>query len=115
MGNGPFPRNRRKLLKIERTKTSGKVVGYELFEEMEIEMTDELDPEDPKFDSKKRKYPLYKVQLQLEGYLQELPQIGRSLSGMLEQIEILSRTCVLVHSILLDLGLSVGSSMTSIS
>jgi hypothetical protein len=28
MGNGPFPRNRRKLLKIERTKTSGKVVGY---------------------------------------------------------------------------------------
>jgi hypothetical protein len=48
----------------------------ELFEEMEIEMTDELDPEDPKFDSKKRKYPLYKVQLQLEGYLQELPVIG---------------------------------------
>jgi hypothetical protein len=48
----------------------------ELFEEMEIEMTDELDPEDPKFDSKKRKHPLYKVQLQLEGYLQELPVIG---------------------------------------
>ena len=45
----------------------------ELFEEMEIEMTDELDPEDPKFDSKKRKHPLYKLQLQLEGYLQELP------------------------------------------
>ena len=48
----------------------------ELFEEMEIEMTDELDPEDPKFDSKKRKHPLYKLQLQLEGYLQELPVIG---------------------------------------
>jgi hypothetical protein len=56
MGNGPFPRNSRKLLKIE--------------------MTDELDPEYPKFDSKKRKHPLYKVQLQLEGYLQELPVIG---------------------------------------
>jgi hypothetical protein len=34
---------------------------------------------------------------------------------MLEQIEILSGTCVLVHTILLDLGLSVGSSMASTS
>ena len=48
----------------------------ELFEEMEIKMTDQLDPEDHKFDNKKRKHPLYKLQLQLEGNLQELPVIG---------------------------------------
>ena len=48
----------------------------ELFEEMEIKMTDQLDPEDHKFDSEKRKHPLYELQLQLEGYLQEFPVIG---------------------------------------
>ena len=50
----------------------------ELFEEMEIKMTDQLDPENHKFDNKKRKHPLYKLQLQLEGNLQELPVIPES-------------------------------------